>query len=198
MTILKKSELLTQALPIEAFRTHMCLGTGFGNDSMQDPVLESLLRAALTAIEAQTGQALISRVITFFLSAWDDPRRQPIPVTPLQDVHSVRFALEDGTFQLLPATLFRVVKDEVFPSVIARDAPFPDPPVGAEIELGVIAGFGPWEDVPADLRQAVFLLAGHYYENRSATQLKAGCMPFGVTALLEPYRLRRIGFGSRP
>ena len=56
------------------------------------------------------------------------------------------------------------------------------------------AGFGEsWEEVPADLRQAVFLLAAHFYENRSDGRRVAGSMPFGVLVLIEAYRTARIG-----
>ncbi|MEC7962778.1 MAG: head-tail connector protein, partial [Pseudomonadota bacterium] len=55
------------------------------------------------------------------------------------------------------------------------------------------AGFGPWDAVPPDLAQAVLMLAAHYYEYRDDTGLKAGCMPFGVTALIERHRQMRLG-----
>ncbi|MCX8227300.1 MAG: head-tail connector protein, partial [Sulfitobacter sp.] len=58
------------------------------------------------------------------------------------------------------------------------------------------AGYGAtWGQVPADLQQAVFLLAGHYYEFRHETNLSDGCMPFGVSSLIERYKPMRLGFG---
>ncbi len=42
-------------------REHLRLGTGFGEDGLQDPVLAGFLRAALAAIEGRTGKALIAR-----------------------------------------------------------------------------------------------------------------------------------------
>jgi len=50
--------------------------------------------------------------------------------------------------------------------------------------------------MPADLAQAVLMLAAHYYEFRSDTSLGQGCMPFGVTSLIERYRTVRIFAGS--
>ncbi len=51
--------------------------------------------------------------------------------------------------------------------------------------------------MPADLRQAVFLLAAHYYENRSRRRGRcSGSMPFGVLVLIEAYRTARIGGGG--
>ncbi len=55
------------------------------------------------------------------------------------------------------------------------------------------AGFGAgWADIPADLAQAVLLLAAHYYEYRDEVSLSQGCMPFGVSSLIERYRTVRL------
>ena len=59
-----------------------------------------------------------------------------------------------------------------------------------------VAGFADnWEGVPADLRQAVLMLAAHYYEYRHDTGLSNGCMPFGVSSLIERYKALRLGAG---
>lgn len=49
------------ALPVEEFKAHLRLGSGFGNDTVQDAVLVSFLRAAIAAVEVRTGKALIER-----------------------------------------------------------------------------------------------------------------------------------------
>ena len=60
------------------------------------------------------------------------------------------------------------------------------------------AGYGAsWSEIPADLAQAVMLLAAHYYEFRNETSLSEGCMPFGVTSLIERYKPIRLGGGVR-
>ena len=67
-------------------------------------------------------------------------------------------------------------------------------PRSGHAEIRFLAGYGAaWEEVPADLRQAVLLLAAHYYENRSEAPQVAGSMPFGVLVLIESYRSIRIG-----
>jgi len=54
-------------------------------------------------------------------------------------------------------------------------------PQGGSVKITMLAGFGPeWSDLPADLAQAVMLLASHYYEYRHEMQYDGGCMPFGV------------------
>ena len=60
------------------------------------------------------------------------------------------------------------------------------------------AGFGVvWDAVPADLAQAVLLLAARYHEDRTFEGSQAA-MPFGVSALIERWRSVRVlgGRGS--
>ena len=71
------------------------------------------------------------------------------------------------------------------------------PPQGS-VQVVFEAGLGEsWGAVPADLQQAVLMLAAHYYEYRHETRLGDGCMPFGVSSLIERYRPLRIGLGVR-
>lgn len=196
MTMLKQTDVPVAALPVAELRSHLRMGTGFGEETLQDPVLEGFLRAALTAVEAQTGKALVERSVSLSVSEWSRSDTQALPLAPVSAVLSVNFVLPDGQAEVVDGDSWYLRQDEARPEIVATSGAFPVPPRTAEIEILFTAGYGVWAKVPADLRQAVMLLASHYYENRSATQLNAGCMPFGVTALLEPYRLRRVGFGG--
>ena len=72
-------------------------------------------------------------------------------------------------------------------------------PTGSSLRLRFTAGYAEaWEELPADLGQAVLLLAAHYYEYRNETALSDGCMPFGVTSLVQRYRPLRLapGYGQ--
>ena len=70
-------------------------------------------------------------------------------------------------------------------------------PRGGRAEIRLSAGFGAaWEEVPADLRQAVFLLAAHYHAARDGAGEAGVAMPFGVLVLIEAYRATRLGTGG--
>ena len=72
----------------------------------------------------------------------------------------------------------------------------PSIPQNGSARITFTAGYGPaWSDLPADLAQAVLMLAAHYYEYRAEVALSGGCMPFGVTALIERYRPLRLSGG---
>ena len=67
------------------------------------------------------------------------------------------------------------------------------------MRIRFVAGFAEvWDALPADLAQAVLLLAAHYYEYRNETVLSDGCMPFGVASLVQRYRPLRVtpGYGQ--
>ncbi len=49
-------------LPMDAFKAHLRLGTGFADESVQDEVLESYIRAAMSAIEARIGKMLLDYI----------------------------------------------------------------------------------------------------------------------------------------
>ena len=90
-----------------------------------------------------------------------------------------------------------MLRDSQRPRLVGRfGRNLPRIPRGGHAEVRFVAGFGEaWEDVPADLRQAVLLLAAHFYENRTDTGSVSGSMPFGVLVLIEAYRATRIGGG---
>ncbi|MGR3454695.1 head-tail connector protein [Pseudooceanicola sp.] len=183
------------ALPVDAFKSHLRLGTGFASDVVQDEVIEGFLRAALAAVEARTGKALISRDFTLRLAAWRSAAAQVLPVAPVREVRAVRRVHADASAEPVDPALYRLVPDLHAPRIEPAGSLLPGIPAGGAVEVLFTAGFGAWEAVPADLRQAVLMLAAHYYEFRGETGLGEGCMPFGVSSLLARYRTLRLGVG---
>lgn len=61
MMLSEESPVLETALPVQALKDHLRLGSGFSDDDVQDGVLMMHLRAALAVIEARTGKAILAR-----------------------------------------------------------------------------------------------------------------------------------------
>lgn len=197
MMLIEETALPDSALPIEAFRAHLRLGTGFGEDSLQDAVLFGFLRAALSAIEARTGKILLERGFQWSLSKWQGVDSQTLPVTPVSALTRITAVARDGTQTDVDLAQVRLETHPQQARIIALGCTLPRIAQTGSVDIHFTAGWGPaWADLPPDLAQAVLLLAAHYYEFRSETSLSEGCMPFGVSSLLERYRTRRIGFGG--
>lgn len=197
MMLIEETAVPQAALPLAEFKAHLRLGTGFSDDDVQDPVLESFLRAALAAIEARTGKALIERTFTWTLRRWRDSAGQPLPVAPVSAVTALKLIDPEVGEEVIDPALYRLERDAHRPVLRPAGAALPLIPTGGTAELTFAAGYGSaWGDLPADLAHAVLLLAAHYYEYRHETALGDGCMPFGVSSLIERYRTVRLFSGG--
>lgn len=182
------------ALPLAAFKAHLRMGTGFAEASLQDGVLGSFLRAALAAVETRTGKALIEREFTLSVSELKDAAALVMPLAPVTVIAEVLVVARSGAQQVADASLYWLERDTHTPRLRATAECLPAPETGGELRVRFLAGFGPeWDDMPADLQQAIMMLAAHYYEYRNDTALAGGCMPFGVTSLIERFRALRLG-----
>lgn len=193
MMLIEQTTVPAAALPLQAFKNHLRLGTGFADDGMQDAQAESYLRAAIAAIEGRIGKALLARPFLMTLHGWRWPNEQPLPLAPVGEVLSLTVFDRDGTGHAVAATSWHLVGDMQRPRVAAAGSMLPSIPTGGRVEIVFEAGFGAaWADVPADLAQAVLLLAAQYYERRHETGAQDGAMPFGVMALIERWRTVRV------
>ncbi|SFK66692.1 head-tail connector protein [Shimia haliotis] len=194
MMLVEETEVPSAGLPVAEFREHLRLGTGFSEDTLQDAVLESFLRAALSAVEARTGKVLLERDFSWTLEGWRGVDAQGLPVAPVSAVTGLALTNRAGEVVTVASSSYRLVADRQVPEVRSTSTCLPVVPDGGSATVQFTAGFGAgWTDVPVDLRQAVLMLAAHYYEYRHDTALQGGCMPFGVTSLLERYRPMRLG-----
>ncbi|MCH2093526.1 MAG: hypothetical protein MK160_00240 [Rhodobacteraceae bacterium] len=194
MKLVEETSIPLAALPMAAFKAHLRMGSGFAEDDIQDGVLEAFLRASIAAIESRTGKAIISREFRVTLHSWRNPTRQALPIAPVQSVSEVRRITQPETAEVVDPARYSLQDEGMAAWLIPVGSHLPVIPEAGRVEILVTAGFGTdWSDLPADLAQAVLLLAAHYYEFRHEVALKDGCMPFGVTSLTARYRPMRLG-----
>lgn len=198
MSVIEETTVPDTALPVEEFKAHLRLGSGFGQDDVQNAVLTSFLRAAVVAIEARTGKILIERDFVLSVVAWRNATAENLPVAPVRAVTAVTQVDRLGARVAVSGDAYWLERDGHQPRLRPVGSCLPTIPVAGTVEIAFRAGYGAdWAEVPADLGQAVMLLAAHYYEFRHETSLSEGCMPFGVTSLIERYRVLRLGGGAR-
>ena len=78
--LIEETAVPQAALPVNEFKAHLRLGTGFSDGDVQDMVLESFLRAAIAAIEARTGKILVERSFSWTLTRWRDRKTEEVVV----------------------------------------------------------------------------------------------------------------------
>lgn len=195
--LIEETPVPDTALPVDAFKAHLRLGSGFGQDDVQDGVVRSFLRAALAAIEARTGKALITRTFGWTLTFWRDGAAQRLPVAPVVAISRVALVARDGTETDVDAARYWLEQDAMRPRLRASGTALPRIPKAGSVSVTFDAGFGDtWDAIPADLQQAVLMLAAHFYEHRGETGLGDRVIPFGVASLIERFRAVRMGFSQ--
>ncbi len=193
MILREQTQVPDAALPVDEFRDHLQLGSGFADDGSQDSVLITCLRAALAAVEGDTGKAVYERQFSFTVSAWRDVACQTLPIAPVNDVASLTVTDLLGSSVVADAGSYFLAADYYNPSVRSKGWALPVIKDGGTAEIVFTAGYGAaWGDVPADMAQAVLMLAAHFYENRSALTDRAKPLPMGVSKLLSRYRPIRL------
>lgn len=193
MMLIEETSVPTSALPVAQFKDHLRLGSGFSDDDVQDGLLEGFLRSALAAIEARTGKALLEREFSWTVTRWRDTCAQALPIAPISAIVEVALLDRVEAETIIDPQRYHLRPDMQRPVLAAVSGSLPAIERAGSARITLLAGFGPeWSDLPADLTQAVFLLAAHYYEYRHEVQYDGGCMPFGVSALIERYRTLRI------
>ncbi len=193
MMLVEETTIPSTALPVEPFKDHLRLGTGFADDGVQDTVLESFLRAALAALEARTGKILLTREFSWGLTDWRDRCSQPLPVAPITGLVSLTMLDRAGNASPLAISDFALEQDHHRPRLAATTGLLPAITPRGSINIRFTAGFAAsFDALPADLSQAVLMLASHYYDNRNALGIPDTSLPFGVAVLVERYKTVRI------
>ena len=199
MMLIEQGGVPQAALPIQALKDHLRLGSGFADDALQDALAESYLRAALAVVEGRTAKVLIARSFLLLIDSWKTGSEQALPVAPVNAITSLTLIDIAGVPAVVVADRYRLVRDTHRPKIVSTGSCLPQIADGGRAEILFQAGFGVWSAVPADLAQAVFLLAAEYYELRHEAGLReAAGLPHAVQVLIERWRtVRVLGGGAR-
>ena len=180
--------------PAPAGKSHLRWGTGFAEDDLQNPLLETYLRASISAVEARAGRVLLTKQYGWNLTAWRTAGRQVLPLRPVVSIDEVKLVDAGGAETIVASSAYDFMADDVSPALIAVGACLPAIASRGSVEIIFEAGFGTtWSDVPASLAQAVLLVAAHSYEQRDG--MGAGLTQTALE-LIEPYRVIRLMRGT--
>lgn len=160
-----------------------------------DELIESLIASSREFVENYIGAALITQTWTityddrdrFFASAWLNRRRSlRLPIRPVQSITSFKTYDPNNVATTFSDTAYRVAGDKIvlndnydWPIFATREFD--------SQEIVFVTGYGSADDVPQMLKQAIMELVTYKYENRGDAKAETS-VPFGITAMLEPYK----------
>lgn len=190
MELIETTAIADVDLPVADLRAHLRLGTGFADEATGDPLLAQYLRAAMSAIETRTGKALMTRGFKMTLPRWRWADKQALPVAPVSAITAVTMRDATGAPAVVSPGRYRLLADRHRPQICAVGSVLPLVPSNGSVEVEFTAGFGAnWDAVPDDLRQAVFLQAARFYEERTGIETGLNAQTEALIARWLPVRL---------
>jgi uncharacterized phiE125 gp8 family phage protein len=163
-----------------------------------DVLIGSLIVAARRVAEMVLRRALITQTWDYVADAFPAGDRLVLPRAPLQSVTSITYVDSDDASDTVASGDYQVDTDSV-PGRVVLKSGSTWPSVTLRVANGVtvrfVAGYGDdGDDVPQEIRQAMLLMVGHWYENRedSVGVGNVQRIPMGAEWLLWPERV--LGF----
>ena len=162
------------------------------DDAAEDGLIGTLIAAARLHVESVTGRAMVFQSWRLVLDAWPGGRTVTLPVGPVDALTAVTVFDEDDEAHELGLAQFSVQAGRL---MLPRDISGPAlrPRLGLEIDY--MAGFGTEpEEVPSDIRQALLLLVGYWFEHRDAVIVagSGAVVPTGFDRLVGGYKRVRL------
>lgn len=161
----------------------------------EDGLIDSLVSTARRHTELTVlHRVLLTQTWDYYLSEFPGDGIISIPLPPLQGVSSVKYKDKDGAETTL-ATSEYIVDTQSEPGRVSLAygkswpsfTPYPINP----IKITFTAGWTAAENVPLEIKQALLLLIGHFYENREIFLVGdiPRAYPLAYESLLASYRV---------
>lgn len=165
------------------------------DNTAEDTLITGLIAAAVAHLD---GDGVLGRaMITQTWATWvgNAPGCVRLPVSPFQELTSIKYYDSDNALQTATLSDFETNLDGDFVTVHPKSG-FAWPGAYSRrdaIEITYTAGYGDdGADVPQSIRQAILLLVGHWYENRTAvSEASLKEVPKAVDALIG---IERVGW----
>lgn len=164
--------------------------------STEDDLVDSLIRAAREYAEEITGLKLMQQTWKAFYDEF--PSEFYLPFAPVSSVTHIKYTDIYGT-QTTWATTYWEANTLEEPAEIDLKYGQSYPTVTLKtvnpIEVQFVCGYASASDVPMPIRQAMYLLIGHWFDNRSAVTVGNTAasvsepLKIGVESLLAPYSI---------
>lgn len=175
------------AIDVGEVKTHLKIST-----STEDTYLTNLISVATEMVQNYTCQILMSTTMELHLPYFVN--RMDIQRVPVTSISSVGYYDSDNSLAYLSASDYEkyIVSNDFQSPVASTILPadgftYPDTyPRMDAVKIRFVAGYSSADDVPMAIKQAMLLIIGQLYLNRTDMVYK---MPVLSEYLLNPYRL---------
>lgn len=153
-------------------------------NNAEDDLVELYLGAALAYVEKTTGRAFQPQTWEVVVDAFSSEALE-LPVGPVTSVTEVTYVDADGETQTIDPTTFEVDTASTDGWIVTSGAwPSGMATINAVRAVYLVGG----GDMPRDIKQAILLLAAHWYANREAAGPAMQEIPLGVETILSLHR----------
>jgi uncharacterized phiE125 gp8 family phage protein len=166
-----------------------------GTSTAEDPIIFRLLQTARRHAEEVTGRRFVTQTREVSLDEFPGDVFE-MPDAPLRSIVSVKYLDENGTEQTLASTVYQVdLKSDPGRIALAHNQTWPTirSYTFNPIVIRYTCGYGLSGSVPAEIKQAILLMVGHWFEHREAVSDDQFYeVPMAANALLSTYRFLRV------
>ena len=162
----------------------------------EDILIAALIASARAKIELRTKRNLITQEWTYLVDSWPQSGVLHLPLTPVQSLVSVSVTASDQMAQPVDLAGFELdgTADRPRLGFNLQDVPRPGVSMNG-IAIRFRSGYGDIADyVPSNLREAIYLLVAHWYENREPGIADGMPLPLPgpVETLMAPFRVMAL------
>lgn len=157
--------------------------------SSDDTKIDQLVQQATDYIEGPFGSGLAIGEQAWELHLDDFPSAIRIPIYPVKSIDSITYVDQDGATQALTDFDADTKGNPAYITPLSGES-FPQTKDQFNaVTVTFVAGF---ETIPQDLLGAIYLLVGHWYENREAVNVGniVTQMPLAAERILSKYAVR--------
>ena len=156
-------------------------------------LIKNMIVGARKICEAKTNRRLVTQTITLYLDEFPDDEIE-IQGSPIQSITHVKYYDTDNALQTLDSSNYQIdTTTEPARFDISYSGTFPSTydRFGAA-QITFVAGYGLGISVPDNIKQAMYLMIGHWYENREDVVVgrQVNEVPMASEALLALERIK--------
>lgn len=158
-----------------------------------DTPIDEMIGVARQYVEEMTDRQCVLATRSLILDGFWTGALE-IPRAPLKTA-SIKYLDTDGALQILASSVYTVDIDSIPGRIyLAYGQSWPATRgISKSVTITFTCGEASAAEVPAGLKQIIYLLVGHLYENREATSIvELKTVPMAVDALIAQYKVQYV------